>query len=56
MTPQVNFDTIKSEIVTEKNKERRKDMDLYEFIKAFFHVVEPGLDDAFDWIDENLIK
>ena len=31
-------------------------MTLYEFIKAFFHEVEPGLDDAFDWIDENLIK
>ena len=22
---------------------------LYEFIKDFFHVVEPGLDDAFEW-------
>ena len=29
-------------------------MDLYEFIKAFFHAVEPGLDDAFDWIENNL--
>ena len=24
---------------------------LYEFIKDFFHVVEPGLDDAFVWLD-----
>ena len=29
-------------------------MDLYEFIKAFFHAVEPGLDDAFEVIDKIL--
>ena len=28
--------------------------EMYEFIKAFFHAVEPGLDDAFDWIENNL--
>ena len=39
------------EIVT--YKERRIIMEkLYEFIKDFFHVVEPGLDDAFEWIDK----
>ena len=25
--------------------------EMYEFIKAFFHAVEPGLDDAFEWLD-----
>ena len=47
MTLQVNFDTIKSEIVT--YKERRTTM--YEIIKGFFHAIEPGLDDAFEWLD-----
>lgn len=40
------------EVVT--YKERRKIMELYKFIKAFFLYVESGLDDAFEVIDKIL--
>ena len=41
------------EVVT--YKERRIIMgELYKFIKAFFHEVESGLDDAFEVIDKIL--
>ena len=52
MTLQVNFDTIKSEIVTYKERREIMNQELYNFIKAFFHEVESGLDDAFYWIEK----
>lgn len=27
-------------------------MTLYEYIKEFFLYLEPGLDDAFEWLDK----